>query len=102
MTNKDQTGRPAARNEPSPPRTTSARPRREQTSIGEPPPDPEREIVYGLSYTLSDEEARRSFDEEDERWSAANQLRDWVWLLVALLLWAAWTLAIYSLEPGLR
>jgi hypothetical protein len=97
MTGPEDNGGREPRNPAQPDRALTEQPR-----ISQPHRDPDRDIVYGASYTLSDEEAQRSFDEEDARWSAGNQLRDWLYLLVALLLWAAWTLAIYFIEPGLR
>jgi hypothetical protein len=39
---------------------------------------------------------------EDERWAAHRQLRDWMWLGVMIIVFTAWTLIVYFLEPGLR
>ncbi len=42
------------------------------------------------------------FRREDERWSFANQVRDWIIFAVIAVLWAAWMLAIFLIEPGIR
>jgi hypothetical protein len=39
---------------------------------------------------------------EDERWAAHRQRRDWIWLGLMIVVYSAWMLIIYSLEPGLR
>ena len=56
----------------------------------------------GPSYWMSPDETRASFNEEDERWGARAQLVDWLILLGLMVLFAAWTLTVYFLEPGLR
>lgn len=43
-----------------------------------------------------------SAEMEDERWSAGAQLRDWLKLLVMILITLAWCLTVFYLEPGLR
>lgn len=43
-----------------------------------------------------------NFQIEDERWAARRQLRDWMWLGVMIIVFTAWTLIVYFLEPGLR
>lgn len=56
----------------------------------------------GPAYWMSPEEARASFEEEDRRWAARDQLVDWLFLLGMIVLYAVWTLSAYFLEPGLR
>jgi hypothetical protein len=48
------------------------------------------------------EEPRDDFRIEDERWAAHRQRSDWMWLAVMILVYSAWTLIVYLLEPGLR
>ncbi len=63
------------------------------------PPDSD---FLGPSYWMSPDEVRASFNEEDERWSSRAQLVDWLILLGLMVLFGAWTLTVYFLEPGLR
>lgn len=42
------------------------------------------------------------FDREDERWRAGAQLRDWLVLLVMILIYLTWSGIIYFFEPGIR
>jgi hypothetical protein len=51
---------------------------------------------------LAEDEHRRSFELEDRRWAARDQVRDWIWLAVMIIVFTAWTLFVYLLEPGLR
>jgi hypothetical protein len=39
---------------------------------------------------------------EDVRHSRASVIRGWVFLAVLAILYLAWTLTVYFLEPGLR
>jgi uncharacterized membrane protein YdfJ with MMPL/SSD domain len=39
---------------------------------------------------------------EGARWSRSSVIRAWIILAVIALLYLAWTLIIYFLEPGLR
>jgi hypothetical protein len=48
------------------------------------------------------EEPPDDFRLEDERWAAHRQRRDWMWLGVMIILYSAWALIVYLLEPGLR
>jgi hypothetical protein len=45
---------------------------------------------------------RADFELEDERWAAHRQRRDWLWLGLMIVVYTAWTLIVYFLEPGLR
>jgi hypothetical protein len=51
---------------------------------------------------LAEDERRRSFELEDRRWEARQQVRDWIWLAVMIVAYCAWTLIVYLVEPGLR
>ena len=51
---------------------------------------------------LAEAERRRSFELEDRRWEARQQVRDWIWLAVMIIVYCAWTLFVYLVEPGLR
>ena len=51
---------------------------------------------------LAEEERRRSFELEDRRWEPRQQLRDWIWLAVMIVVYCAWTLFVFLTEPGLR
>ena len=51
---------------------------------------------------LAEDERRRSFELEDRRWEAGQQLRDWIWLAAMIIAFCAWTLFVYLVEPGLR
>jgi hypothetical protein len=48
------------------------------------------------------DESRDDFGVEDERWAAPRQRRDWMWLALMIVIYCAWTLIVYFLEPGLR
>lgn len=50
---------------------------------------------------LTDRERRRSFEEEDRRWSTGHQVRDWLVLVGLMAISVAWMLALALLEPGL-
>jgi hypothetical protein len=39
---------------------------------------------------------------EDVRWSRRAVQRSWLLLALMVLLWLAWTLTVYIVEPGLR
>lgn len=47
-----------------------------------------------------DEHPETHFEREDVRWG--SHLRDWGYLLVMMLIYLAWTIIIYALEPGIR
>ena len=52
--------------------------------------------------TIPGKEPRDDFRIEDERWAAHRQRRDWMWLGLMIVVYTAWTLIVYFLEPGLR
>jgi hypothetical protein len=43
-----------------------------------------------------------SYEREDQRWSYANQARDWRNLFIIAVIEVAWMLIVYFLEPGIR
>jgi hypothetical protein len=49
-----------------------------------------------------DEAPDTRFRREDDRWNLKNQLRDWFFLLVMIVIYLAWTGLVYLLEPGIR
>ena len=67
-------------------------------------PDPRIDVSEpeDAEMPLAEEERRRSFELEDRRWDAREQLRDWIWLAVMIVAYCAWTLFAFFLEPGLR
>ena len=54
------------------------------------------------TYSISEEDRKKSFEIEDVRWTRANQLADWGKLGIMILIYIAWSLIVYILEPGLR
>lgn len=59
-----------------------------------------QERSYLLS--LSEEDRRRAFQEEDERWKTSEQVKDWLKLAFFVAITLAWNLIVYYLQPGLR
>ena len=54
------------------------------------------------TYSISEEDRQKSFDIEDERWTRGKQARDWMKLGLMILIYWAWCLIVFLLEPGLR
>ncbi len=54
------------------------------------------------TYSISEEDRKKSFEMEDARWTRKKQLADWGKLGIMILVFWAWTLLVYLLEPGLR
>lgn len=52
----------------------------------------------GESFTQ--EHPETNLKRQDTRWG--NHLRDWVILLVMMIVYLSWALLIYFLEPGIR
>jgi hypothetical protein len=42
------------------------------------------------------------WEREDDRWDVRNQIRDWIILLVMVVIYLLWTGIIYFFEPGIR
>jgi hypothetical protein len=51
---------------------------------------------------LLSESITRSYQREDDRWSGASQLRDWLILLAIGALHFSWMFLVFLLEPGIR
>ena len=58
----------------------------------------------GRRYTLSIHEdlRNRSFDQEDERWSRLNQIRDWMLLLIGIVVWISIQLSLMFFVGALK
>ncbi|HZD78863.1 MAG TPA: hypothetical protein VE646_02325 [Actinomycetota bacterium] len=39
---------------------------------------------------------------EQERWTTPNQIKDWLVLLLMMVVFIGWGLGVYFFEPGLR
>lgn len=48
------------------------------------------------------ESVTRSYQREDDRWTGASQLRDWLILFAIGALHFAWMFLVFLLEPGIR
>jgi hypothetical protein len=55
------------------------------------------EIPSELEITL-----RQDYEREDERWSTASQLRDWLIIFAIGIVVFAWMYVVFLLEPGIR
>ncbi len=62
--------------------------------------DKDQERHYTLS--ISDEDRDKSFEIEDKRWSSGEQVRDWVILIILILIWLTFQVSFYFLVPGIR
>ncbi len=54
------------------------------------------------TFWYNEADRKASFEMEDKRWSRNEQLKDWIKLLVLVIVTLAWHLTVYFLEPGLR
>jgi hypothetical protein len=61
---------------------------------------PEAERRYTLS--ISDEDREKSFQTEDARWETRKQVRDWIILVILIIVWLAFQLSFFFLVPGIR
>lgn len=50
----------------------------------------------------SDESPPTHIEREDQRWTWRAQARDWLVLIVMMVIYLAWAAIIYFLEPGIR
>ncbi len=62
------------------------------------PEDQMRQPVFATS----EEDRRKSFEEEDRRWATNEQVKDWIKLAIMCILTLAWHLIMYFFTPGLR
>jgi hypothetical protein len=44
----------------------------------------------------------QDYEREDERWSAASQLRDWLIIFAIGVVVFAWMFIVFLIEPGIR
>lgn len=45
---------------------------------------------------------RQDYEREDERWSSANQTRDWIILISIGVIHFLWMFVVFLFEPGIR
>ncbi|GIV78029.1 MAG: hypothetical protein KatS3mg050_2423 [Litorilinea sp.] len=69
--------------------------------------NPRKESSADIRPSHSDESPRGELPpthlrREDDRWDIKNQLRDWGYLLIMILVYLAWTGIVYWFEPGIR
>ncbi len=50
----------------------------------------------------SDELPHTHLERDDDRWSRTAQVRDWLILLLMIVIYLTWVGVIYFLEPGIR
>lgn len=66
----------------------------------------EEEKTTGKSETgpeeVFEEEIIETQEREDERWSSASQLNDWMLLIAFAILQATWMIIVILFEPGIR
>ncbi len=60
------------------------------------------QVERRYSLSITPEQRQRAFQIEDERWSRQNQIKDWLKLLVLVIITDVWCLIVYLLTPGLR
>ncbi len=61
---------------------------------------PENERRYTLS--ISDADRKHSYEIENERWALNKQIRDWIVIIIAVILWVGFQLSIFFLVPGIK
>ncbi len=66
------------------------------------PSEEEREQFRQPNFWYNEKDRETSFHMEDKRWARNEQIKDWLKLLILVLLTLAWHLTVYFLEPGLR
>ncbi len=87
--------------EPGAPNAQTGRPGVPSRPGGE-PTEEEREQFRQPTFWYNEKDRETSFHMEDKRWATSEQVKDWLKLLILVLLTLAWHLAVYFLEPGLR
>jgi hypothetical protein len=65
-------------------------------------PDQGKPADTGPIGPIPGRDPKDTFSLEDERWAPHRQRRDWMWLGLMIVVYCAWTLIVYLLEPGLR
>ncbi len=66
------------------------------------PSEEEKEQFRQPTFWYNEKDREASFQMEDARWSTANQIKDWLKLLVLVVGTIVWGLIVYFIEPGLR
>ncbi len=72
---------------------------RDQAPLDEPAESQQGDIYYRPEINQA---LRVDYMREDERWSEASQLKDWILLLVIGFLQFLWMFIVFLLEPGIR
>ncbi len=68
---------------------------------GEPSAE-EKEQFRQPTFWYNEKDREASFQIEDARWAKGEQIKDWLKLLLMVVMTIIWTLIVYLLEPGLR
>lgn len=63
---------------------------------------PDSDLERHYTFSITEEDRKRSFDIEDRRWARGQQLRDWLILALLIAISLGYHLLVYFLEPGLR
>ncbi len=50
----------------------------------------------------TDDVARTHFERVDNRWDPQNARRDWLVIVVLVIIYLLWTGTVFLLEPGIR
>ncbi len=66
------------------------------------PPEEEKEQFRQPSFWHDEKHRQASFEIEDARWATSEQIKDWLKLLLMVVLTIVWGLIVYFMEPGLR
>jgi hypothetical protein len=64
--------------------------------------DAEKETKPTPGEVQTDEFPETHLEREDDRWSLADQTRDWLVLLLMIAIYFFWAGIIYFFEPGIR
>ena len=65
-------------------------------------PTDERDKKPAPGETWSAESPDTHLEREDDRWSSSAQMRDWLVLVIMIIVYLVWVGTIYFLEPGIR
>jgi hypothetical protein len=60
------------------------------------------EVVRRYSGSISPADRAKAFAIEDERYETGKQVRDWLKLLLMIVITDVWCLIVYFLTPGLK
>jgi hypothetical protein len=53
-------------------------------------------------YDLFEQDLRADYIRDDERWSTASQVRDWLIIFAVGLFVFGWMFVVFLMEPGIR